>query len=119
MDSFSQYQSFSSNNMTTELKPFTSSDLNREQMAISDEDAKKYIKETVEKIYHDVKKNSIEMNGSDYECNYTICWKARRNVRRVTEAIRQELVRLFPDFKVKIEIKDDEYWDTSYVCVRW
>lgn len=101
------------------MEPFTSSDLKREQMAISDEDAKKYIKETVEKIYHDVKKNAIEMNGSDSEYHYTICWKARWNVRRVTEVIRQELVRLFPDFKVKIEIKDDEYWDTSYLRVWW
>lgn len=98
------------------MEPFTRSDLKREQEAFAIENAREYVKKTVEEIYHAVKKESIEMNDDSYF--YTIHWEIYRDVKGIAIAIRDELIRLFPDFTIKIGIEDDGC-GSRYIAVHW
>lgn len=98
------------------MKPFTRSDLKREQETFAITNAREYVKEAVENIYNAVKKDAIEMNGGEYY--YTIEWEIYRNVKGVAEAIREELVLLFPDFEITIGRTNDMYGSRDIV-VKW
>ena len=98
------------------MEPFTRSDLKREQEAFVIANAREYVKETVENIYNAVKKDAIEMNGDEYY--YTIEWEIYRNVVSVAEAIREELILLFPDFKITVGGTNDMYGSRDIV-VKW
>jgi intein-encoded DNA endonuclease-like protein len=102
------------------MEPFTRSDLKIARIEFATANDQEYIKETVETIYHAVKKDAIEFIGPESEYFYTIHWEIHRNIKHVVEAIRQELIRLFPDFEIcsGIEIEKDGY-SSHYVVIRW
>lgn len=98
------------------METFTRSDLKREQEAFAIANAREYLKKAVENIYNAVKKDAIEMNGNEYY--YTIEWEIYRNVKRVADAIREELILLFPDFKITVGDTNDMCGSRDIV-VKW
>ncbi len=98
------------------MEPFTRSDLKREQEAFAIANAREYVKKVVENIYNAVKKDAIEMNG--YEYYYTIEWEIYRDVKGVADAIREELILLFPDFKITVGRTNDMYGSRD-IIVQW
>jgi hypothetical protein len=100
------------------MQPFTRAlmEFQRDSYAMSKR--KEYIKDTVEKIYYATIEASVKRSSHSFY--YTV-----RSVTYIadaislSEAIRDELQVLFPDFTISIGDVTDGYNNSRYICVKW
>ena len=99
------------------LTPFTRSDMEFQREAFKTAKAREYVSNAVEKIYYAVRKHAVETNVTSYI--HIIPGGMFNNVQAVAEAIRDELVVLFPDFGVHIQVVNYTYDRGRNVVVEW
>jgi hypothetical protein len=100
------------------MQPFTRAlmEFQRDSYAMSKR--KEYIKDAVETIYYATIEASVKRSSHSFY--YTV-----RSVTYIadaislSEAIRDELQVLFPDFTISIGDVDDGYNSSRYICVKW
>ena len=100
------------------MQPFTRAlmEFQRDSYAMSKR--KEYIKDAVETIYYATIEASVKRSSHSFY--YTV-----RSVTYIadaislSEAIRDELITLFPDFTIEIGDVNDGYNRSIYICVKW
>jgi len=100
------------------MQPFTRAlmEFQRDSYAMSKR--KEYIKDAVENIYYATIEASVKRSSHSFY--YTV-----RSVTYIadaislSEAIRDELQVLFPDFTISIGDVNDGYNRSRYICVKW
>jgi hypothetical protein len=98
------------------MERFTRKDMEFQREAYATSKARIFVKEAVAKIYHEAIKTAVETSSHAYY--HTI----RRNddcidIDDVAIAIRDELIDLFPDFRIEIRDVNDGYNRSRSICV--
>lgn len=99
------------------MNVFTYKDLEEERDAYAREKMQEYVKASVEYIYRGVRKAAVERSAHSYY--YTVHEQTHVDVITLAEAIRDDLLNLFPDFKFDIGVVNDGYNRSRYICVKW
>ncbi len=98
--------------------PFTRSDLKFHREAYATSKARIFVKEAVEKIYHEAIKTAVETSRPSYY--HTICRNDECiDIDDVAIDIRDELIDLFPDFKIEIRNVNDGYNRSRCINIQW
>jgi len=100
------------------MTPYTRKDLEFQRDVYATEKARTFVKEAVEEIYHEAIMAAVKRTKVSYY--HTI----RSNdecidIDDVATAIRDELVGLFPDFKIDIRNVNDGYNRSRCINVAW
>ena len=100
------------------MQPFTRALMEFQRDAYAMSKRKEYIEDAVDKIYYATIEASVKRSSHSFY--YTV-----RSVTYITdaislsEAIRDELQVLFPDFTIEIGKVTDGYDLSMYICVKW
>lgn len=102
------------------MEPYTRKDLEFQRDAYATAKARTFVKESVETIYFE----AIEMavKRSSHEFCHTISSVLDYlyiDIDDLATSIRDELVVLFPDFTIKIEVVNDGCNRSRCICVKW
>ena len=100
------------------MDPFTRSDLEFQRNAYATEKARTFVKDAVEKIYYEARKVAVERTSDSFYYNVYHVDKYI-DIDDLVTSIRDELVTLFPDFKISVGIVNDGYNRSRYICVKW
>jgi hypothetical protein len=102
------------------MTPYTRKDLEFQREAYATAKARRFVKESVETIYYSVRKVSVERSSRDfYHTISSVLDYLYINIDDLATSIRDELVVLFPDFTIKIEVVNDGCNRSRYICVKW
>jgi hypothetical protein len=80
-----------------------------------------FVKESVETIYYSVRKVSVERSSSSFyhTISNILDHDEYIDIDDLATSIREELVTLFPDFRIDIGIVNDGYNRSRFICVNW
>ena len=100
------------------MQPFTRAHMEFQRDAYAMTKRKEYIEDAVDKIYYATIEASVKRSSHSFY--YTV-----RSVTYIadaislSEAIRDKLKVLFPDFTINIGDVTGSYDDSRYICVKW
>jgi hypothetical protein len=99
------------------MQPFTREDLISQRDEYAMTKMQEYVEESVEKIYYGARKVAVERSSHSFY--YTVREQTFVDVITISEAIRDKLQVLFPDFTITIGDVTDGYNRSRYICVKW
>jgi len=100
------------------MQPFTRALMEFQRDAYAMSKRREYIKEAVEKIYYATIEAAVKRSShSFYYTVRDITYIA--DAVSISEAIRDELKELFPDFTISIGDVTSGYDHSRYICVKW
>ena len=102
------------------MEPYTRRDLEFQREAYATTKARTFVKESVETIYFEAIKVAVERSSRSFY--HTISSSLDHlyiDIDDLATSIRDELVVLFPDFTIKIEVVNDGCNRSRCICVKW
>ena len=100
------------------MTPYTRKDLEFQREAYASAKAQTFVKEAVETIYYEAIKVAVEHSSHAYY--YNIYYDEKYvSIDDTADTIRNELLKLFPEFTIEIGKVNDGYNRSRYICVKW
>jgi hypothetical protein len=102
------------------MEPYTRRDLEVERKVYETAKARTFVKDSVETIYFETIKVAVQRSSREfYHTISTMLNRKYIDIDDLATSIRDELVVLFPDFKISVGNVNDGYGRTRYICVQW